>query len=430
MYDLCTTHADGSMILSMNCSRKFQAVLAVFAVLLVMPAFGSRPAHAMSLDDLQNHRLTIRQRYSEQLTDPQKKSRKSLAQFGYNLSYLKVNFYPITEFINPMDYGTQSYGKPGKHENNGSVYSCNGGFLDFSHMRAAVDWSVFMTFTLLSGDGNITLPPSSAELQIRAHDYQSLSIEEIADLGEKIAFERLVWHEIASWHYHAPNHIDEQQSTFSIEDSYSNFLGATIGKRVALRLLDPSEVRPYAEVATEEILKTVQALHPMTDVKKSKMAYDLVDRFRQSRRPSHERNRDIWWDSKIIFRDQRYLFKRVLPLSYEITPWLVPQADKLGCVGSEPQILQVPQRTLSGKSFYDFYSFKITPEKDLFYANRSGKQLHAPIAPFTSDQMFSVINHLKKQMEAIFGPGFDARGGDPVPTYKHVKWRMFYNLKD
>ena len=36
----------------------------------------------------------IQSYYPEQLTNPQKKNRKSLAQFGYNLSYFKIQLFP------------------------------------------------------------------------------------------------------------------------------------------------------------------------------------------------------------------------------------------------------------------------------------------------------------------------------------------------
>src|SRR3954464_2675487 len=77
---------------------------------------------------LKNH---IIENYPNQLTNPQKKNRRSLSQFGYNLYLFSVPLYPIYEFISPKDFGKQSYGQPGRKEHNGVLYTCRGGFLDF-----------------------------------------------------------------------------------------------------------------------------------------------------------------------------------------------------------------------------------------------------------------------------------------------------------
>src|SRR6187431_3113108 len=95
----------------------------------------------------------INQYYPEQLTNPQKKNRKSMAQFGYNLSYFKIQFFPISKFINPKKLGVHSYSRPGFGEKNGSLYTCRGGFIDFSHLRAAADWTVYLAFSILNDPG-------------------------------------------------------------------------------------------------------------------------------------------------------------------------------------------------------------------------------------------------------------------------------------
>jgi hypothetical protein len=357
--------------------------------------------------------------YPDQLTNPQKKTRNTMSQFGYNLSYFAIPLFPITAFINPHKFGVHSYAKPGRKEKNGSLYTSRGGFIDFSHVRAAADWTVYMTFTLLNDPQELDLPPEAGSLTLRFQNLEELSTQDIACLAQKIAFERLEWHEVASWHYHHPYRSrSDQQSSFSPEDTYSNFLGTEIGKTIALRILNDCETRPYAEIATEEIQKMIEALQPVASKRESKQAYDIVDRYKQMKLPAEKRNNDVWWDSNILFRDQRYLFKRDIDLGPEINPWLVPQA---GVAIQHPAIFKVPLQTSAGDSFYRYYEFTITPDTAMFYG-RKGKPVHTPFSAFTTSHYNDVVGIIAAEMGKILLPGFDKRDCcDPVNDFKDVK---------
>ena len=78
------------------------------------PKLKSKSKRAVNIKYIADH-------FPEQLTNPQKKNRKNLSQFGYNLSLIPIPLFPITSFINPAKFGKQSYGKPGKEESNGSL---------------------------------------------------------------------------------------------------------------------------------------------------------------------------------------------------------------------------------------------------------------------------------------------------------------------
>src|SRR5947208_2626249 len=82
--------------------------------------------------------------FPAQLGNPQKKTRKSMSQFGYGLYYFRFPLFPVTQFINPANFGIHSYGQPARKEKNGVLYTCEGGFMDFSHIRCAADWTVFL----------------------------------------------------------------------------------------------------------------------------------------------------------------------------------------------------------------------------------------------------------------------------------------------
>lgn len=371
----------------------------------------------------------IKANYPAQLTNPQKKTRKSLSQFGYGLSYTAIPIYNISEFIHPKDFGEHSFGEPNGSENNGVLYTCNGGFIDFSHLRAGLDWAVYATFKLIERIDTLTLEPETGTLKLKFKNLNQLTVEDIASIGQKIAYERLLWHEIASWSYHMPNHfISEQQSTFTPEDVYSNLLGTLIGKRVALRILTKKENLPFTQIANEEIREMIRQLLPLQNEEASKQAYDIVDRHVQGKLPEKERNKDIWWDSKIIFTDARYVFKRYMNIGPAVAPWLVPkQYEKLGCP-CEPFVktLRVPTVTHAGQSLYNYYTFSISPDSSLFFAEKSGKQLHKPFTAFTTQNIAQVVERIGQEMQQMLLPGYNKRNNiDPVPQYEKVKYVLF-----
>lgn len=393
----------------------------LFLWVLASPVTGISGSHPLQGRALLSHHISVY--YPEQLTDPQKKIRMTMSQFGYHLSYFTIPLFPITGFINPQDFGIHSYSKPGRKEHNGCLYTCRGGFIDFSHLRAAADWTVYLTFRLLTDPSDFDLPPEAGTLNLKFKNIDDLSKEEIADIAQKIAFERLEWHEAASWHYHPPYHVrTDQQSAFTPEDTYSNFLGTVIGKKIALRILNNLETKSYALIATEEIEKQIDALDPVAEKKDSKLAYDIVDRNRQMQLPADQRNSDVWWDSNVLFRDQRYVFKRDLDLGPEIDPWLVPQDEILGCaVEQDPEIFTVPSKTKTGVSLYAYYDFKITPDTAMFYG-RKGQLVHQPIPPFSTKHFDTALRIIASEMEKIFLAGFDRRDCcDPVYDFKNLR---------
>jgi hypothetical protein len=124
----------------------------------------------------------------------------------------------------------------------------------------------------------------------------------------------------------------------------------------------------------------------------------------------------VWYDSKIVFRDQRYVFKRNLQIGPEMKPWLVPQSDELACpCERKPEVLPVPQVTESGKSFYNYYAFTITPDSNMFYSYKKHKELHPAFSAFNTSDFPTIVAHIRKQMAAILMPGFDKRN-DADPT--------------
>jgi hypothetical protein len=182
------------------------------------------------------------------------------------------------------------------------------------------------------------------------------------------------------------------------------------------------ETLPYSEIATEEIEKMISSLDPVAGKKESKKAYDVVDRHVQLKLPEDKRNNDVWWDSNILFRDQRYMFKRNTNIGPEIEPWLVPGAEACGCVtNSSPLILKVPAKTRQGKSLYEYYDFTITPDTAMFNG-RDGVKVHTPFTAFTTRDLDHIVRLITFEMEKVLLAGFNKRDScDPVQDYKNVR---------
>lgn len=390
------------------------------------------PLHAIADNDLNTKREAIKFHintyYAEQLTYPQKKDRKCFCQFGYGMYLFNAPLFAITGFVEPDKYGKHSYGQPSVNENNGTMYTCRGGFIDMSHLRAAIDWTVYLTFKIVTDGKGFDVSDSGAQMSLSFKKLNELNLRDIAAMAQKIAYERLVWHEIASWHYHPPNHtFNEKQSAFTPEDIYSDFLGTEIGRHIALRILNDYETRPFEDIATEEIQSTLFALMPLAKKEGSMKAYDIVDANKQSKLPEAERNQDVWWDSKVAFSDQRYVFKRYTEIGPRLEPWLVPMDNTIGCPArKKPTVLYVPTKTHGGKSLYNYYTFSIQPDSSLFYARHSEKQLHPPFKPFNTQQMHDILAFVSKDMEKELLPGFSKRNmQNPEPKFKRLKKIVF-----
>ncbi|MDB5228472.1 MAG: hypothetical protein JWN78_2665 [Bacteroidota bacterium] len=398
---------------------KVQAILLIVFI-GILPGKSNADTIPSSIQQ-KNYRQYITEHYAEQLGTPEKKKRKNFSQFGYGLSFYAFPLFPITDFITADDYGTQSYGKTNLKEKNGALYTCRGGFIDFSHVRTAMDWTVHVAFKILDDKSKeIDMQSTDGILKLRLKNINHLRLTDIAAMSQKIAFERLAWHELASWYYHLPNFTySEQQSTFTPEDTYSNSLGTLIGKKIILRILLKQEGLSYEQIASEELKKEIALLLPVSSKEDSKHAYDIVDAAKQAKLPEAEQNKDVWWDSRVQFRDERYVFKRYISIGPLLSPWLVPRDEQVGCKNVKPQVLAVPQRTKSGTSFYNYYTLTIKPDSILFYDKKTHEKLHEPFGTFTTNNMQKIITQVKKEMEKALLTGFNKRNKEnPEDQYE------------
>lgn len=173
--------------------------------------------------------------------------------FGMDIQSSLVNvsipFYRVSNIIELADIGPHVYdaGFLGRgtdqevksNENNGLLYTCEGGFIDTAHIRDYSDWTVFLytwIATYQGEDAELVLPPEIGSRTLKLHRYDNSQLSFVEQkqlniaLAQWLAFKLSVWHEIAQWHgLTTVEGFPEYASSYSVEDLYSNVLGAQIG---------------------------------------------------------------------------------------------------------------------------------------------------------------------------------------------------------
>jgi hypothetical protein len=129
----------------------------------------------------------------------------------------------------------------------------------------------------------------------------------------------------------------------------------------------------------------------------------------------------------MAFNDERYVFKRYINMGPVLDPWLVPESGQVGCEANiKPEMLQVPQTASTGRSLYDYYEFRITPDSVLFFGKITGRELQEPFGVFITQDFERVISHIRIDMASELMRGFDRRDhNDPVPYFEHRKTVFF-----
>lgn len=134
-------------------------------------------------------------------------------------------------------------------EKNGLVYCCKAGHIDLAHLRKGADFANVYTkkfFTyLMSNEKEFSFKMKEPCTYFVKLDYpknwQSLSeqnkkeiVENVSiQIGEYASFLGTTWHEMLTWFgYKMTGIIPEYHSAFTIDDSFSNFLGAYIAGNV------------------------------------------------------------------------------------------------------------------------------------------------------------------------------------------------------
>jgi len=354
---------------------------------------------------------------------PPRKGMRPCCVFGGDVR-VRVGPIPIPGFrmvnvIGVDDMGPHAYdsgllrvGREGEKrvafnpERNGLVYTCRGGFIDTAHVRGYVDWALYLTATagryLLEG-GSIELHEEGGARRVLVKPVPHAVLDRVGRhrfgvaLGQWLAFQLSIWHEIATWHgWHAVPGWSERVSAFSPEDLYSNLLGAKIIGGVALLRSGRSEDDYNCCVDTwlPVVLRRLGAVPRRAGLE----AIRAVD--------------GLWWDSSRRLPDPAFVQRRYFDATGPLRPWLVTDAvapERLGdrlrahC-GAAPEPVQLSNPdSLRGVPFRRWATLEITVSDELaeqpLFMER-GRRI-------TQDDFPELLEEIRLQSRKEFGPRAD-----------------------
>jgi len=342
------------------------------------------------------------------------------AQLQVRVGPVPIPFYFVGNLVDRRrirhhvyDSGNSSFGSRGAgpellhSEGNGLAYSCGAGFIDVAHVRDYADTALYMITSLarnLETGAQIPLPDEGAAVsislrpvdarQIVQHGRLSIAIP----LGQWLAFESSVWHEIATWFgWSTFTLFPEKVSAFSPDDLYSNLLGARVAAAVVSqhgardefaynRNMDKWLERTLAYIATVPVAAAEEAMR-------------AVD--------------GIWWDSDKRIPDVSLVLRRSFEAGEVVHPWLVPPS-KFGpllhaACGSDPRPLPIANpATMGGIDFASLASLVIDLPEAL-----AGQEPFAKLGPRITQKDFpGILEFIRKQNLEMFGPHADQPNGE------------------
>lgn len=210
-----------------------------------------------------------------------------------------------------------------RSERNGLVYTCRGGFIDTAHVRDYVDWAIFLATNIgrnLEVGLDLRLPDEGGHRRIVVEPVDPATIARVGrralalELGQWLAFQLSVWHEIATWFgWSSISLFPEKVSAFSPEDVYSNLIGVRIAAAIASQraVRDESLYNRSVDQWLDRVLGYLGAVP--TEV--GGEAMDSVD--------------GLWWDSSARLPEPDLVLRRNMDVGAIVTPWLIPP-DRMG----------------------------------------------------------------------------------------------------
>ncbi len=311
---------------------------------------------------------------TKKLQSPPPRIIRTCCSFGVKVSLFRLPI-KITEITSIEKIGVHEY-MGSIREKNGIIYTHKGGFIDLGHVRDQADWTAYLYTQMLEhrekGEliQRIGYEGGGKELSIEID--KSLNEQDIIQLAGKIAYDLSVWHEISTWFGASTIPlVPERYSSFSVEDAYSNLLGATLGMKALQSNL------PYEEAMTQLIAATLEDLEAVQSEVETQAAMEVV--------------REIWWTGKKTLPSRNVLIARELNVYPTVYPWLIPQNTTL----VEARSLTVPKESHTGKNLSDFYELKIKlnykfPFKKIF-PNRRDRNI-------TQKDFGALLQYAKKEL--------------------------------
>ncbi len=275
-----------------------------------------------------------------ELSSPPPRIIRTCCSFGSDMSVMVIPGMRVTDISSIDQLGKHTY-LGNSDEGNGIVYTHKGGFIDIGHLRDQADWTAYLYARILKNQKDGLM------IQKLGHEggLKTLTLYVPTDLDSldamllagKIAYDLSVWHEIATWYGASSIPLfPERFSSFSVEDAYSNLLGAKLGIEAiksdlpfeeAMSLLIDEKLKELDVVSTEDA-----TYHAM------------------------EKVLDIWWTREVALPNKKFLLKRQLKVYPEVSPLLLPE-DSMHIDKSFE--LDVPMYTRAGESLNYFYQFSL-----------------------------------------------------------------------
>ena len=156
---------------------------------------------------------------------------RTCCAFGTDLKMVGIPLVRYSEVGDPTQIGAHVY-LGDNTENNGILYTINGGFIDLGHLRDIADWTAFLYATIDQHKGEpyeLKLGYEGGKKSLALNIPDDISQSDALQIAGNIAFQLSLWHEISTW-FGASSipMIKERYSSFSIEDNYSNLLGVLL----------------------------------------------------------------------------------------------------------------------------------------------------------------------------------------------------------
>ncbi|CAH0529506.1 DUF4056 domain-containing protein [Vibrio hippocampi] len=246
---------------------------------------------------------------------------------GVPIPFFRVNNVIDLEQIGPHTFAAGVYSFTSSStsvlntyggENNGIFYTQRGGFIDLAHVRDTADDTIGLFFEVLAHLGQahtIELVPELGRryIEMKPFDTSELSDHDqwtiAAHLSARLAYFKAESHEIAQWHgYTSFAPFSERVSAYSLEDLYSNMLGATLTLKLIENqtMLSEQEYNKQLSIWLNATLTKLQIVDKPT----SREALNVVD--------------GVWWDSTVSLPNKYMLLKRHYQLGDHQTPYLLP----------------------------------------------------------------------------------------------------------
>ena len=312
------------------------------------------------------------------LATPPHRVIRTCCAFGSDLQLWIIPIWKYTAISGLDELGPHGY-LGNSAEGNGIIYTRRGGFIDMGHMRDEADWTAYLysRIEMAKGKGKtlIHLGHEGGSKDLNLDIPEEISTDDAIKLAGRIAYDLSVWHEIASWYgCSVIPFVPERYSSFSIEDPYSNLMGATLGMEAIKSTL------PYEEAMSQIIHSTMVILGASVTQKETYNAMEAV--------------RDIWWTRSKHLPDRRIMLERQMYVYGCQEPWLIPGWSTNNLPSYD---LNVPEMTVDGRPLNNYYELEFElnfkfPVKEIFASKNHRRATQADFNQF--------ISHISKEMES------------------------------